>query len=265
MGLFAILAVVFFCITFLTTKERIQPDPSQKSSLGQDLKDLGKNIPWVILFLVTVLIFIGLSIRSATMLYYFKYCAGNENLFSPFNIVGLGTLIVGVMCSTAMVKRYGSKNLSIGALALSAAFAGMLILVPATSVPLVFGLEALRQFAWGLTAPLLWAMMADVADFSEWKTGRRATAMVFAATVFGLKAGLSIGRAIASWILSLFGYVPNAAQTADSILGIKLLASVFTAVAFFLGVACLFFYKIDAATGGRMAEELNERRKKYAS
>ncbi|MGD0094422.1 MAG: MFS transporter, partial [Planctomycetota bacterium] len=178
MGLFAILAVVFFCITFLTTKERIQPDPSQKSSLGQDLKDLGKNIPWVILFLVTVLIFIGLSIRSATMLYYFKYCAGNENLFSPFNIVG-------VMCSTAMVKRYGSKNLFIGALALSAAFAGMLILVPATSVPLVFGLEALRQFAWGLTAPLLWAMMADVADFSEWKTGRRATAMVFAATVFG--------------------------------------------------------------------------------
>ena len=265
MGLFAVFAVIFFCITFFTTKERIQPDPSQKTSLGQDLKDLGKNMPWVVLFVVTVLIFIGLSMRSATMLYYFKYCSGNESLFSPFNIVGLASLIIGVMCSTAMVKRYGSKNLFMGALAVSAAFAGALILVPATSVPLVFGLEVVRQFAWGLTAPLLWAMMADVADFSEWKTGRRATAMVFAATVFGLKAGLSVGRAIAAWILAMFGYVPNAVQTAHSIVGIKLLASVFTAIVFFIGVACLFLYKIDTETGTRMAQELNERRKGYAS
>lgn len=264
MGIFAILAVVFFCITFLTTKERIRPDPSQKSSLGQDLKDLGKNTPWIVLFVLTVLIFIGLSMRGATMLYYFKYCAGNEKLFSPFNIVGLGTLIVGVMCSTAMVKRFGSKNLFIAGLAVSALFTGMLILAPATSIPLVFGLEALRQFAWGLTAPLLWSMMAEVADFSEWKTGRRATAMVFAATVFGLKAGLSIGRAIASWVLSVFGYVPNAVQSAHSILGIKLLPSVFTAIVFFLGVACLFLYRIDTATGAQMAGELNERRKRYA-
>ncbi len=265
MGVFAVLAVIFFCITFFTTKERIQPDPSQKTSLGQDLKDLGKNTPWVVLFTVTVLIFIGLSMRSATMLYYFKYCSGNEKLFSSFNFVGLGSVIVGVMCSTAMVKRYGSKPLFIGALAVSSAFAGALILVPATSIPLVFGLEAGRQFAWGLTAPLLWAMMADVADFSEWKTGRRATAMVFAATVFGLKAGLSIGRAIAAWILSVFGYVPNAVQSAHSILGIKLLASVFAAIVFFIGVACLFLYKIDAETGARMADELAERRKSYAS
>jgi Na+/melibiose symporter-like transporter len=164
-----------------------------------------------------------------------------------------------------MVKRFGSKNLFIAGLAVSALFTGMLILAPATSIPLVFGLEALRQFAWGLTAPLLWSMMAEVADYSEWKTGRRATAMVFAATVFGLKAGLSIGRAIASWVLSVFGYVPNAVQSAHSILGIKLLPSVFTAIVFFLGVACLFWYRIDTATGAQMTAELNERRKKYAS
>jgi len=84
--------------------------------------------------------------------------------------------------------------------------------------------------------------------------------MVFAATVFGLKAGLSVGRAIASWVLSMFGYVPNAVQTPDSILGIKLLA-----IAFFIAVGCLFRYKIDAETRARMAEELNERRKGYAS
>ncbi|MGE5486656.1 MAG: MFS transporter [bacterium] len=264
MGLFAILAVIFFTVTFFTTKERIQPDPNQKSSLSQDIKDLFRNGPWIVLFFVTVLIFVGLSMRSSTMLYYFKYCAGNETLFSLFNMVGLGSLIVGVMCSPALVKRYGSRDLFIGALAICAVFAGALILVPATATVIVISLEAARQFAWGITAPLLWAMMADVADFSEWKTGRRATAMVFAGTVFGLKAGLAIGRSFASWILDLFGYVPNAAQTAESMLGIKLIPSVFTAIVFFLGVGFLFLYKIDAKTTAQMAQELAERRKKYA-
>jgi Na+/melibiose symporter-like transporter len=207
---------------------------------------------------------VGLSLRSSTMLYYFRYCAGNESLFSMFNIIGLGSLIVGVMCSTAGVKRYGSRNLFIAGLFLCAVMAGLLIVVPPGATAVIFTLEAFRQFAWGLTAPLLWAMMADVADFSEWKTGRRATAMVFAATVFGLKAGLSIGRSIASWLLSLFGYVPNAVQTPESLLGIKLIASVITGVVFVLGVACLFFYKIDAKTNIQMAAELAERRKKYA-
>jgi GPH family glycoside/pentoside/hexuronide:cation symporter len=265
MGIFAILAVAFFCVTFFTTKERIQPPPGQKSSVGQDLKDLTKSGPWIALFAVTVLIFIGLSMRTGMMLYYFKYCAGDERLFSLFNMVGLGLLIAGVMCSPALVKRYGSRNLFIGALALSGVFTAMLILVPATATTLVIGLEGFRQFSWGITAPLLWAMMADVADFSEWKTGRRATAIVFASFVFGLKAGLAIGRAIASWLLSLFGYVPNAVQTADSLLGIKLIASVIAALVFFLGVGCLFLYKIDAKTNIQMATELAERRKQFAS
>ena len=264
MGVFGFLAVIFFIVTFFSTKERIQPDPSQKSSLGQDVKDLFQNGPWITLFVVTVLIFVGLSMRSGTMLYYFKYCAGDESLFSVFNFVGLGLLLIGVMCSPALVKRYGSRNLFIAALAVSAAFTAALILVPATSTAIVIGVEGLRQFAWGITAPLLWAMMADVADFSEWKTGRRATAIVFAGTVFGLKAGLAIGRAVASWILSVFGYAPNAVQSADSILGIKLIASVFAAFVFFLGAGVLFLYKIDNQTNIRMATELAERRKKFA-
>ena len=68
---------------------------------------------------------------------------------------------------------------------------------------------------YGFTIPLLWAMMADVADYSEWKTGRRATGIVFSAIVFALKAGLGFGGAITGYVLSLYGYVPNVAQTAQ--------------------------------------------------
>ena len=109
----------------------------------------------------------------------------------------------------------------------------------------MFACEILRQFAYGFTIPLLWAMMADVADFSEWKTGRRATAIVFSAIVFALKAGLGFGGAITGYVLSLYGYVPNVAQGAAALDGIRLTMSVFPAITFAICAVCLFFYSID--------------------
>ncbi len=265
MGLFCVLCVIFFVITFLTTKERIQPAPGQKSSLREDLAGMLGSGPFIALFLLTIMVFSGLALRSGTMLYYFKYYVNNEDLFSLFNVFGLGSLIVGIVVSPRLSTRYGKKNLFIWGLSLAALFSAVFILLPPGAIVVAFAAEVLRQFAWGWTAPLLWAMMADVADYVEWKTGRRATAMVFAIMVLALKAGLGIGRAMASWLLSLYGYVPNVVQTAHAQFGIRLTASVVTAIVFAVGVLCLFFYGIDKETNIRMSEELAERRKGYAS
>jgi sugar (glycoside-pentoside-hexuronide) transporter len=265
MGLFLILAVIFFCITFFTTKERIQPDPRQKTSLKQDLADLTKNGPWMALFALTVFVFIALSLRGGTMLFYFKYSVGQEDLFSLFNVFGLGSLIVGIFFSNALARRFGKRNVFIGGLLLAAVFTALLVVLPAGAVALIFAVEVLRQFAYGWTAPLLWAMVADVADYSEWRTGRRATAMVSAGIIFGLKAGLGFGGAIGGWLLSVYGYVPNVEQSAEALLGIRMIAGVFAAIAFFGAVVCLLLYKIDKQLNIRMTEELAERRRKYTS
>ena len=128
-------------------------------------------------------------------------------------------------------------------------------------MPLIVTTETLRQFAYGFTIPLLWAMMADVADFSEWKTHRRATAMVFSAIVFALKAGLGFGGAIGGWLLSAYGYVPNAAQTEHALHGIRLTASLFPAIAFLARASvCLVFYRIDKPLELEMTDDLAERR-----
>jgi len=127
----------------------------------------------------------------------------------------------------------------------------------------MFVTEMLRQFAYGFTIPLLWAMMADVADYSEWKTGRRATAIVFAAIVFALKAGLGFGGAITGYVLSLYGYVPNVAQSASALDGIRLTMGAFPAITFAMCAGCLFFYAIDKRTEIQMTSELAVRRQKY--
>jgi glycoside/pentoside/hexuronide:cation symporter, GPH family len=263
MGLLSALSVVFFIVAFATTKERIQPDPQQKTSLGQDLADLFSNGPWVVLFLVTMFYFAAIAMRGSVMLPYFKYVAGNEHLFSWFNGFGLTALIVGVAVSTSISVRLGKQRLFILSMALTGLFNLALLVLPATSTVAIIGSEVLRQFAYGTSGPLIWAMMGDVADYGEWKTGRRATGTVTAAVVFALWVGLAIGGAIAGWLFSFYGYVSNAAQTARALEGIRLTASVYSGLAFFAVAACLFFYPISQQMNRTISDELAGRRKLY--
>jgi GPH family glycoside/pentoside/hexuronide:cation symporter len=265
MGIFSALAVVFFVITFATTRERIHPDPAQASSIRQDFADLVKNGPWLSMFVLTVVLFVTLALRGGAVLYYFKYYVGRESLFSLFNVLGTTATIVGVVLSKPLALRWGKRNLFIGGLAFTVLFTAAFAFFPPTAIVPIFAAEILRQFAYGFTIPLLWAMMADVADYSEWKTGRRATAVVFSAIVFGLKAGLGFGGAIGGWLLSHYGYVPNAAQTPHALDGIRLTMSVFPALSFAACVACLFFYRIDRGVENRIAGDLAERRRAFVS
>ena len=264
MGVFSALAIVFFIITFATTRERVQPDPTQRNSVRRDLADLTSNGPWVAMFVLTIIVFITLAMRGGVMLYYFKYYLGREDLFSIFNVFGTGSTIVGVIASTPLAKRFGKRDVFIAGLALTVVFTAAFVLLPRAAIALIFGTEMLRQLAYGFTIPLLWAMMADVADFSEWKNHRRATAVVFSAIVFALKAGLGFGGAIGGWLLAAYGYVPNVAQTERALQGIKLTTSIFPAITFALALVCLFFYRIDKRLEIQITDDLAERRRMYA-
>jgi sugar (glycoside-pentoside-hexuronide) transporter len=265
MGIFLATSVVMFLIAFGVSKERIQPDPKQESSVLQDLSDLMKNGPWIALFLATTFYFIALMIRGSLMLPYFKYCAGNQLLFSWFNGFGLTALLIGVASSTALTKRMGKRTLFFWSMVLTGVLCIALFLIPATATVPIITLEVLRQFAFGCSGPVLWAMMGDVADFGEWKTGRRATGTVTSAVVFALWIGLALGGAIAGWLLSLYGYQSNAVQSDHALLGIRLIASVYAGAAFLATAVCLLFYGITMKLNMTISHDLSERRKGYSS
>jgi sugar (glycoside-pentoside-hexuronide) transporter len=265
MGLLSILSVIFFIVAFFATKERIQPNPQQKSSLGQDLADLFRNRPWIVLFLATLFYFAAIVIRGSAMLPYFRFVARNVDLFSWFNGFGLAALLVGVACSTAVSVRVGKRQLFIGSMLLTGIFAMALLIIPPASTVTIIATEVLRQFVYGLSGPIIWAMMGDVADYGEWKTGRRASGTVTSAVVFALWAGLALGGAIQGWISSFYGYISKAdEQSAVAQSGILLTASVYAGLAFFAVAACLFFYPISREGNQKIANELTERRKGFA-
>ncbi|HUW91971.1 MAG TPA: MFS transporter, partial [Bacteroidales bacterium] len=294
MGIFSVLAVIFFFTTFFTTKERVVPPPQQKTSLKQDLSDLFHNRQWVIMFVIFLLMFIFLAMRNSILLYYFKYylsvasqkeflmdidkvlfgllsaigmtgasadIAGNA--FSVINIISQLMAIVGIAVGNALAKRFGKRDVFRTWLAVAAVVAVMFMFVPPTYIWLTFGLSVLFNFSWGVTMPLPWAMMADVADYSEWKNNRRATGIVFAGIVVGLKVGLAIGGFLAGILLSQYGYVSNVEQTANALKGIRLTVSIYPSIALIFCVIALFIYSINRKTEDQMQNELAERRKSY--
>jgi len=264
MGLFCVLGGVLFVIAFASTKERIQPDPKQQTSLKQDLADLTRNGPWIALFLATLFYFMAIVLRSGVMLPFFKYNAGNQGLFSWFNGFGLASLLVGVAMSSKLSARFGKRNLFFGSMVLTAIFTTVLLVLPASGTVAIFASEIVRQLSFGISCPVLWAMMGDVADYGEWKTGRRATGTVTAAVVFALWAGLALGGWIAGMLFDAYGYVPNAVQTATSLTGIRMVASVYAGLAFLVTAICLVFYPITQQSIRKISEELAERRKHFA-
>jgi sugar (glycoside-pentoside-hexuronide) transporter len=265
MGVLSGLSAIFFIIAFLCTKERVQPDPQQKSSLTQDLSDLFKNRPWVLLFLVTLFYFSALVIRGNVMLPYFRYVVGNVELFSWFNGFGLIAVLIGVALSTAVSVRMGKRQLFFASMFMTGLFTVLLFVLPPTATVLIIGTEVLRQLSFGLSGPILWAMMGDVADYGEWKTGRRASGTVTSAVVFALWAGLALGGAIAGWLLSFYGFESKATvQSAHAQSGILLTASVYAGLAFFAAAACLMFYPITREVSQNIANELAERRKGFS-
>src|SRR5690606_17617288 len=129
------------------------------------------------------------------------------------------------------------------------------------AIAVVFGAQILHGFFYGITIPLLWAMVADVADYSEWKNGRRATAIIFSAILCGLKVGLAVGGALVAWILARYGYeAGGAVQSQATIDGIRLSVSLYCSIPFLLAAAMLFFYRINKPMESRIENDLAARR-----
>jgi Na+/melibiose symporter-like transporter len=187
------------------------------------------------------------------MLYYFKYYVKSPDVFSwidnfgLFNGVGLAFVIVGVSLSKWLVERLGKKRTFRICLLLSAIFMGLIAAVPNDSLTALIVLQILLQLSFGPTIPILWSMMADVVDYSEWETGRRSTALAFASIVFGMKLGLGIGGWLNGEALSWLGYSKDVPLSAMAERGIVMLVSVVPATALLVGAILLRYYPLTDA------------------
>jgi glycoside/pentoside/hexuronide:cation symporter, GPH family len=270
-ALWGVVAICCLVATFAFTRERVSANPLQRSNVRQDMADLLRNGPWLALFLLATLINIQLAMRGGTTLFYFQYFQQSPPLFpwvsnfGLFNAVGLIVVMIGVILSTPLSRRFGKRKTFQVCLLLATGLMAAFVSVPRDAILSLFVLQVAMQLVFGPTIPLLWSMMADVADYGEWKTGRRSTALAFASIVFGLKLGGGIGGWLGGELLHRAGYQGHGAASEEVLRTISHLISVYPAMALLAGVVVLMFYSIDRTTEQQMERLLAERRKLDAS
>ena len=233
-GLFAVVAFVFFIITFVVSRERIQPPVNQRKNINRAF---------------------GMNVDQDE-----AYSIG----FSAFNMSGAIVQFLGVIClSRYLANKYGKKKVFMICLSLTAFFTAMFYIPSPTDVSLIFVLTILRSLAYAPTVPLLWAIIADVADHIEYENHRRATGFCFSGIVLALKVGLGLGGAIAGILISMFGYVSGnvSVQNESAMEGIRLVSSIVPAFLFAVGVLALHFYPITKEYNEHMQAELAARRR----
>lgn len=352
MVLYSSVATVLFIITFLSTKERIQPPKGQDTKPLDDIKDLLNNRPWVILFVLAMIIMMTIVFRGSSATYYFKYFVERPDLMGAFIGVQMAAYAVGCLMSPYLTKLMDKAKLLmllmgiVGVFSVAFSFipkpqsvgvvtvakntsvtlyasdlldgiddsegtyrwvehesgifwfiknlstigdaSGSLQLEPSAAeeqgnrvisvyqlddqgeilldssdfpieIKLMFLLNVLISLALGPKSPIAWSMYADAADFNEWKTGRRATAMTFSAATFSQKLGGALGSAGILWVLASLGYAANTIQEGASLSGIVWLQTLVPAFFAFVAIFALKFYDLSENKLEQIQKDLSER------
>ena len=258
MLVYGLVAAVLFAITFFSTKERIAPPANQKTSVMQDLKDLTQNGPWKVLFVLALIIMMTISLRGSTGTFYFKYYVERPDLIGSFAMVYMIALAIGAASTPLLTKFIDKRRLLMILMAIVAALSLTFYFVPKENITLMFVLQILIGLALGPKSPLVFSMYADTADFSQWRTGRRATAMIFSAAAFSQKLGGALAGAMIGWLLASLGYAANQVQTDASQAGIVLLMTLIPAVFAAIAVPLIYFYPLDDKKLAKLQQDLQQ-------
>jgi len=259
MLLYGVLATIIFAITFMTTKERIAPPVTQQTSPVDDIRDLVQNRPWVILFVLAMVIMMTITMRAGSAYYYFTYYIERPDLLPNYLFWQMAAYASGALCAPILTRFIDKATLLMLLMAIVGVLSISFYFVPKDMIWLMFTLNILISLCLGPKSPLTWSMYADTADYNEWKNGRRATAMTFSAATFSQKLGGALGSAGMLWVLAAIGYAANEAQSGASQNGIAMLQTVVPGVFALLAMIVTRFYTLTGAQLSTVQDELEKR------
>ena len=267
-ALFAVMSVLIFWITFVTTRERVRP-ARHDSSVARDLSGLIANSSWVVLVVTGIVVIIGLIARFSSIIFYLKYYMMDDGsavfmifdrtaLFTSFGLIGQ---LIGALLTPMLARRFEKRHLIV---AMNLLHAGLLVLcyfIPPEQFAQVVLVHSLGVFTFGVTITLLFSMYTDCAEYGEWQSGKNSAGLVMSASMFSLKLGTAVGGALPGFMLARSGFIANEIQTETAIQGIQLMFNVIPAVFFVLGSALMLYYRLDRQIMRKVELDLHERRR----
>ena len=255
----SVMAGLLFFTTFKTCKERITPPVKEKTPVKQELLELLKNRPWLIVICLSILTVLAQAIRGTPLLHFFKYVVGNEEWGTKLLLINSMAAVIAVLLSKYIASLFGCKKRAY--IALNLLFAAVLVwfyFIPVDNFNLMVVNQILIAFVAAPMMPLFWSMIADTADYGAAKFGNRSTGVIFSAGTASQKIGWTVGPALAMLMLSDAGYVANQEQTPEAQSALHLMMSLIPAGFAVLTAVVTFFYPIDHKVEKELEEAMSQ-------
>ena len=270
-GAIGVICIVLFLLCFSWTKERVQQiDTDEKVSVKHDLKLLFKNSPWWILVGTGLAALLFNAIRDSVAIYYFRdYVQVNYRMTGTgwdiatiYFLIGQAANLIGVMLAPSISAKYGKKRTYAIAILIAGVLSTGFYFIP-NNITYILILQFFTSMFAGYVLPLLWSMFADIVDYQELTTGRRASGLIFSSSSMSQKLGWALGAAMSGWILAMFNYMPDVAQqSAETIFGERIMISLLPAVCCVLAFIGMMFYPLSDKKVKEISEKLEEKRER---
>ena len=262
-GVFSICAIICYLLCFNLVRERVPVQANtQKLEIGKLLKSLVTNrslLGIIAAAIVLLLAQLGMSTMSG---YVYPNYYGSAAAQSVAGLVG--NLVILIICAPLAVKlstKFGKKELATAACLVSAVvYVACLIVRPEN--PFVYvGFSAVAYLGIGFFNTVIWAMITDVIDDSEVKTGVREDGTIYSVYSFARKVGQALASGLTGILLSLIGYTQATAFDPDVTLGIFKMSCYIPIVGFILvAIVLIFLYPLNKTRVEENIAELKRRR-----
>lgn len=260
-GTLSIVLVLCLFITFRFTRERVTPPATQKENIWEDLKNLVKNKPWIVLLVVGLAFNIYNNMKQGITVIYFTHYVHNQLMAGAYMTALMVASIIGAAITTPLSDKFGKKNLFIAALLVSGGINSLLAFCGPQDTTMIFAIGSLSECAAAIMPTLFFAMLGDAADYSEFMNGRRATGLVYSAGSFATKFGGGIAGALIGIVLGMYGYNGlDSLAIQNAVPGIIQLMSWIPAIIAIIGAALMMLYPLNQKAMDNITNELKARR-----
>lgn len=261
-----IFAALFWVVTifaFLNIKERVKP-VQEKVSIKSSVKAMKGNWPWIIIVLTNLIFWIGLTVRSSTIVYYLTYNYGDKSLVPLVNGISF-VQVLAVLLVPVLSKKISQQSIWISGLILGILGQGV-IWMGGHSLTIIIAGWIIGNLGSGIAVSLPFALLGSAVDYGEYKSGINAAGLLTAiGSSFCIKIGSGIGGALPAWIMGMFGYVANHQQSSHGLLGISLAFNGMTILVFALAIIPLLFYGRYEKMQGMITDKLTTIHEQHAN
>ena len=266
-AIFAAAVAVVFVVTELVCVALVREKPTerQKAATVKEMFSALIHNDQAMVVVVGIVVFnASLYLTTQLAVYFFKYDIGNSDLFSLFGTVGGVGQILSMVSLPLLRRRWGGKQILVGALGVTIAGYLALFALSLAGVRAVAPLAATAfviYIGFGLATVLTTVFLADTVDYGEYKTGRRNESVVFSMQTFVVKLASAVSVLIAGVGIDLIGLDDTAAvQTESTLLGLRLLMVALPVAGLVFSI--LYFvrkYRLTEAENARISEALRQR------